>query len=453
MSLQKQLFSSLVALIVLISAIAGGSYRFLSRQAEQNALVQLHYRIAGLSGLSGNELDEHIAGLLDQSEAATNSTSVVALYQNGSVSEPMISPPPDVSDNPAGRDYHADGEHVYGTWIDLGDNRFLFLGELSAPYYSVAHYAVGLIILSGVLTACVLFGFAFFAQRRLSRDLSRFVRAARRVGEGALEERVPEPLYSSDLKEIAAHVNDMIGKLQLLLADAQTLSQTLSHDLRNYISHARIHLQDLRNAHGPKESESSALIQRSLDALTSLDQVAAEIARLSLETAQAGSQGSRRTQDLAPIVRQAVDLYAPVFEDHQFEVECALKPAFASVGSGLVLEILSNLLTNVLKYDTLGKKLEIYCYTEKGHSKILVRDRGPGVPADKMQAIFQLGVRLAPKGCEEGSGYGLAIARLLARINGGQLTAGPASPGALNPGLCMCLEFPEAQLPFAGEER
>jgi signal transduction histidine kinase len=52
---------------------------------------------------------------------------------------------------------------------------------------------------------------------------------------------------------------------------------------------------------------------------------------------------------------------------------------------------------------------------------VTVRDTGPGIPADKAQAIFDRFVRLDPTGSTPGAGLGLAISRKLLELMEGRI--------------------------------
>ncbi|HEY6219336.1 MAG TPA: PAS domain-containing sensor histidine kinase, partial [Gemmatimonadaceae bacterium] len=88
-------------------------------------------------------------------------------------------------------------------------------------------------------------------------------------------------------------------------------------------------------------------------------------------------------------------------------------------------QIVLNLLSNAVKFTPEGGRVEVTCSSSSEQGFVCVRDSGPGIPEDKIEAIFepfvQLGRTLASR--QEGSGLGLAISRDLARAMGGDVTA------------------------------
>lgn len=86
-------------------------------------------------------------------------------------------------------------------------------------------------------------------------------------------------------------------------------------------------------------------------------------------------------------------------------------------------QILGNLLSNVDKYAAEGKWLNIRTLAEPGLARIIVEDRGPGIPAGKRRQIFDPFERLRSDLNEgvSGTGIGLTISRELAELHGGTL--------------------------------
>ena len=89
-------------------------------------------------------------------------------------------------------------------------------------------------------------------------------------------------------------------------------------------------------------------------------------------------------------------------------------------------QIVLNLLSNAVKFTPAGGRVTVTCApSTDGHgAMIVVEDTGPGVPEDKLEAIFEPFVQLGRSltSMHEGTGLGLAISRDLARAMGGDIT-------------------------------
>jgi PAS domain S-box-containing protein len=89
-----------------------------------------------------------------------------------------------------------------------------------------------------------------------------------------------------------------------------------------------------------------------------------------------------------------------------------------------VEQILLNLLSNAVKFTDAGGTITLSCERHGEQVAVAVRDTGEGVPADKLEAIFDPFVQLGRSltSTREGTGLGLAISRDLARAMGGDIT-------------------------------
>ena len=88
---------------------------------------------------------------------------------------------------------------------------------------------------------------------------------------------------------------------------------------------------------------------------------------------------------------------------------------------------LHNLLANAVKYAPPATQVEVWIVPRDGHVEWTVRDHGPGVPADELDAIFDVGRQ--GKGALKGFGLGLGIARRIVKSHGGDVRATNADDG------------------------
>jgi PAS domain S-box-containing protein len=93
-------------------------------------------------------------------------------------------------------------------------------------------------------------------------------------------------------------------------------------------------------------------------------------------------------------------------------------------------QVLLNLLSNAVKFTPPGGRVTVVCERDGERVMVTIRDNGPGIPPEKLEAIFEPFVQLGRglKNLVEGTGLGLAISRDLARGMGGDLTA-TSEPG------------------------
>jgi CheY-like chemotaxis protein len=96
-------------------------------------------------------------------------------------------------------------------------------------------------------------------------------------------------------------------------------------------------------------------------------------------------------------------------------------PCFVMADRTRVKQVLLNLLSNALKYNTKNGAVVLdYAETTPGHIRVSVRDTGPGLTAQQLPQLFQAFNRLGQEaGSEQGTGIGLVVAKRLVELMGG----------------------------------
>ena len=87
------------------------------------------------------------------------------------------------------------------------------------------------------------------------------------------------------------------------------------------------------------------------------------------------------------------------------------------------IQVLVNLLSNAIKHAPAGSQIEVSAEREGTMMAIAVRDHGPGIPAHKVDSIFEPFTQLDGSDTRRisGTGLGLTIARALAEKQGGAI--------------------------------
>ena len=100
-------------------------------------------------------------------------------------------------------------------------------------------------------------------------------------------------------------------------------------------------------------------------------------------------------------------------------------PQFVKADRTRVKQVLINLLTNAIKYNRPGGKVEISCHDAgTGRVRLTFEDTGNGLPPEKLAQLFQPFNRLGQEsGSEEGTGIGLVVSKRLIELMGGSIGA------------------------------
>ena len=208
------------------------------------------------------------------------------------------------------------------------------------------------------------------------------------------------------------------------------LLRGFTHDVKNPLGAAKGYAELLRTGvKGPLREEQTPLVDGIQNSLDSALEIIADL----LEAARAESGGISVTPtevDLNEVAGEAVREHSAAAEaaGHTVVFRAAKVPAVTSTDPARVKQVLGNLFSNAIKYTPSPGRITVTTEVSNGRSHgdgdgiaVKVSDTGPGIPPDRHEFIFDEFTRLSENSGAEGHGLGLAIARRIARILGGDL--------------------------------
>jgi two-component system, OmpR family, sensor kinase len=259
--------------------------------------------------------------------------------------------------------------------------------------------------------------------RRLTQRLEDLRRGVERWGKGELSVRVAED-GTDEVAFLARRFNHAAERIQALVQSHKSLLANASHELRSPLARIRMSLELMEGAPTPAQR------QEILRSLGELDQLIDEILL--------ASRLDARETDVGTV--EAVDVTGLAAE------ECARAGAELSAEGGSVLtqgvarllrRAIRNLLENARRYS--NGPVEVQVRREGGSAVVRVCDRGPGVPAEQRERIFEPFYRLPGASEREGGvGLGLALVRSIAQRHQGSVHCEAREGG----GACFVLRLP-----------
>jgi PAS domain S-box-containing protein len=205
---------------------------------------------------------------------------------------------------------------------------------------------------------------------------------------------------------------------------------TLSHELRTPLNAILGWTQILKESATPTDvAEGVQVIERNVRLQAQLIEDLLDMSRI-----EAGKVSlDLQSLDLSAVVDAAIETVRPTADNKGIRIS----RAFASV-EGMVLgdrnrlqQVVWNLLTNAIKFTSKGGKIHVTIHRVNSHVEILVADSGEGIPPDFLPHVFDR-FRQADSSTTRkkgGLGIGLAIAKHLAELHGGTLSAASAGLG------------------------
>jgi signal transduction histidine kinase len=159
---------------------------------------------------------------------------------------------------------------------------------------------------------------------------------------------------------------------------------------------------------------------------------------LTLALADAGfSLAAARSVSMNEVVMEAVERCEPVARHREVRLVPILAPpaedgieAYVSGDSALLRAAIDNLIRNAVRYSPAEEAVEVEVGVAEQEVRVAIRDNGPGIPSDELDRVFDRFFHM-PRGDEvgQGAGLGLAIARGVATLHHGSISASNRASG------------------------
>ncbi len=243
---------------------------------------------------------------------------------------------------------------------------------------------------------------------------------------GNLAERLPVSARGDEYDRLAETINRAFAEVERLVSSLRAATDGMAHDLKTPLTRirARLELADLQQ--GPP-----AVLQRAVDEsrhdLDGLLQLIDDM--LSLASAEATPTAGFVPVALDAIVSEALELYLPLAEDKAIELDVAVLPAMVLGSRSLLARLVANLLDNAIKYTPAGGRVRVALVPEGQSATFTVADNGPGIAPDRHDEVLQRFRRLDESRTVPGSGLGLSIVEVVARLHDATLRLADNEPG------------------------
>ena len=292
--------------------------------------------------------------------------------------------------------------------------------------------AAGLAALLALLTGLAV-------ARRITRPVIRLIAATRAMAAGDRAARVGEIRTADELRELAAAFDQMAGTLDRQEQIRRNLVADVAHELRTPIAILQAgHEALLDGVAEPTPAELGSL----RDEVLRLARMVGDLQTLAAADA-ASLNLTRSPADLAELAAAAADSLARRFEAAGITLDRDLAASPVLADSHWLHQVITNLLTNALKFTPSGGRVTISTERAGSHAVLRVADTGAGIAAGDLPRIFDRFFRGQQAAQISGSGIGLAVAAELVQAHGGRLTAASETEGPGH-GTQMTLSLPSA---------
>jgi len=260
-------------------------------------------------------------------------------------------------------------------------------------------------------------------------------------GEVKLPERVPDTDPHTEVGQVGAAFNRMLGHVESALARREasesrlrTFAADASHELRTPLAAIRGYAELARRHQSPLPDDIAHALSRVESESARMSELVDEL--LLLARLDAGRPLASEPVDMSRLVLDVSSDARVAADDHRWQLELPEEPVLVRGDALRLHQVLANLLSNAARHTPAGTSVTVSLRTEPadgcggtptassakdGAAIVTVTDTGPGIPPELQPEVFERFVRSdsSRSHAAGGSGLGLAIVHAVTAAHGG----------------------------------
>ncbi len=424
------LFSLSVILIFTFMYWATAGY--MKRQTENN-IASEHIDLVEIYEQSGLPL---LLNVINDRIFQPSSTSSLYLLTDISY-QPVVGnlkswPPPEQTDTPwVSFTYQRNGtQHQgLGQQVLLNNGYHLLVGQDTRELQKLQHLIWDAMLGGVIITLLLALVGGFMMSKTMMHRIEAINKTCHRIIDGDLTQRIAVSGGNDDFDKLIQTLNRMLDQIEELMHGIKQVSDNIAHDLRTPLSRLRRRLDMLRISEQDKDVQELLLDQ----AINEADGLLATFkALLRISEVESGSRKANfQDLDLVPIVADLVELYEPLAQDKEQQLNWQQPPAPATLcgDRDLLFQALSNILDNAIKYTPALGSIQIELKPQGKQVELSISDSGPGIPVAEQEKVLERFYRLELNRASPGNGLGLSLVAAIINLHQGQIHLTDNHPG------------------------
>jgi signal transduction histidine kinase len=292
--------------------------------------------------------------------------------------------------------------------------------DLMASYERLKHLSL---LMMGLMLMVVLVSFAIshFVVSRINRIAHT---ACLIMETGDLSQRISIDSQWDDLSSLSQVLNSFLAQIESLMTGIREVSNNIAHDLRTPLTGLRSDIESLKGTAVTEENLDDLLAEA--DRILSIFQSLLRIANL---------ERGKRHQSFGPVnlgvvLHDVIELYEPLAEEKQMEIQTHIPPSLMVLGDAdLLFQLFANLLDNAIKFSPSHATVRLEASSHPQQVSVVIADQGPGVAPAEKEKLFQHFYRGDASRTAPGHGLGLSLVKAIITQHRGQILLEDATPG------------------------
>ncbi len=280
----------------------------------------------------------------------------------------------------------------------------------------------------GVAVVMLIIGFvgAVILAQMMTKPIKQMAEGAELIGQGKLDTKIVVK-SKDELGSLARDLNKMSGQLKEIDQMKSDFLASVTHELKSpltsLIMYIDLFLTGATGKLNEKAKKFLRIMERNSNRLSRFIDDLLDMAKI-----ERGKMEVRKESlGIFPIVSETVELMKPQADEKNIEIAINIQDnlPLVSVDGDRTRQIITNLLSNSIKFTPEEGKISIKIQDDKEYLQVSISDTGIGIPPDQINKIFDKfeqvkEIRERVKG-PRGTGLGLAIVKSLVEAQGGKI--------------------------------
>ena len=312
-------------------------------------------------------------------------------------------------------------------------------GSLLDPVETMLNHLFLQLALGLPLAVIIITAGGYLLVRRALTPVEQITRAAERITQHNLSERLPVSSTGDELERLSIALNRMITRLDDAFQNSKRFVADASHDLRTPLTILQGELESFAE-NSRLDSELRDRVGSMLEEVVHLGKIVEQLFTLSrLDAGEARTEWTRF--DLADLAKTTAEQMSLLAEDKGITISCDASQRLTVTGNQVRLkQVVVNLLDNAIKYTPAKGAIHLRVLAVNGHAVLEVQDNGPGIPPDALPHVFERFYRVdkSRSADSESAGLGLSIVKSICTAHGAEVEA----QSAVGSGSCFRVRLP-----------
>lgn len=277
-----------------------------------------------------------------------------------------------------------------------------------------------LLIVATIIAGVIALVLGTYTANRMSKPITRVIKAAEEIAEGNFDEEVTEKSTTSEIIELTSAINALAVRLGKQENLRKRLTADVAHELRTPIANLQGHLEAMIDGIWPADAER---LQSCHEETIRLSKIVSDLEKLSHYESE-NMTLHRESFSLTEMIKKTLKSFENDLRNKNISIVTNDKQQVLIADQDKMTQVMVNIFSNAIKYTPEGGHIEIMADEDENNIMITVKDSGIGISEEDLPFIFQRFYRAdqSRSRITGGAGIGLAIVKSLVEAHGGKIT-------------------------------